>query len=169
MFRWIASWFKSADRFDTYSPAERLIYSYSNGSEVIAADPMLLWKNLMKVGPELSIDIKVANSPSKDAPKAHTEMLDKIRTIFGVVPFSSGKGLTEIETAKLLDHFLIYCETVKKNTKPSVTSSTNSEDSPTSSPDGQTISSSSDSGSTANEASTESPTQPPSEQPPPSV
>jgi len=108
------------DFFDVYKPKERNIYSYYNGEGMVACDPILLYKSLMKHGPSLSIDIKVANSPSKGAEQAHDSMVKTIREIFSVKPLEEG-GLTEAETVGLLDHFLIYSERIKKNSSPSAT------------------------------------------------
>lgn len=122
MFAWLRKWF-GQDDFDQYRPRERLIYQYFNGREAVRADPMLLYKKLMEVGPELDIDIKVANSPSKDANKAYESMVAKIRQVFDLKPLADG-GLTETETVELLDHFIRYNESIKKKVKTSPTSST---------------------------------------------
>lgn len=145
-----------AERPDVYHPRERLIYYYWNGAKHVAADPIALYKRMMAQGPELSIDIKVANSASKDAGKAHDALVGRIRTIFDLKPLTDG-GLSELESAQLLDHFLVYCERLKKNSSPSPTSSTTTADSPTSSPTVPPTSNSSVSGSTANGPSTDGP------------
>ena len=157
MFQFLRSLFRRQDRFDLYKPSERMIYQFWNGKQVVLDDPMLLYKRMMDVGPELSINIKVANSPMKGAGEAHSKMLEQIRSIFQVEPLAAG-GLTEYETVSLLDHFLLYCATVKKNwrsfaTLPAnpVAASANSSDTnpPTEKP--------SASGSTASETSTAEP------------
>ncbi len=167
LFGWL---FSRSEIFDIYKPRERLIYKYFNGKEEIAADPLTLWKKVMAVGPEMSIDIQVSQSPMKNAPEAHTELLSKIRGIFTVTPLNEkGEGLSELETVELLNHFLIYSERLKKNTSPYATSSSNSEVSAVSSGDGPVTRNTSDSGSTENVPSTENPIPPPSEPLPPSV
>lgn len=128
---WIKSWWRSKDRFDIYKPRHRLIYSYWDGSRIVHVDPMTLYKKVMAKGPEISIAIKIANSPSKSAPQGHEDVLKNVRDIFEVVPWDpkKGTGLTESEAFELLDHFLSYCDNVKKNTNPSQTLSNNSEES----------------------------------------
>lgn len=156
-FSWLFSLFSSRSQTDIYKPGERLIYRYSNGQKTITADPLTLYKRVMDVGPYLSIDMKVAQSISKDAGKAHNEMILRVRGIFNVEPLEKG-GLTELETLQLLDHFLEYCERIKKNSRQFVTSSTSSAVSPiTSEKASLPMSNSSDSGSTANAPSTDVP------------
>lgn len=118
---------ESTEKYDLFMPEERLIYHYWNGQDIVAMDPLVLYKKMQQVGPELSIDMVVAHSASKDANTAHTGLVVKIRNIFNVKNLGEG-GLSEFETVQLLDHFLIYCESLKKNmssyaTSPMVTSS----------------------------------------------
>ncbi len=134
MFRfwsWLKSLFtKSAtstnpDNFDVYHPKERLIYRYWNGHQQIFADPLCLYRRMLTKGPELSIDMKVSTSPMKDAHEAHVRMLAKIREIFCIEDFEKdGMGLTELETVELLNHFLVYCDLLKKKSNPTPTLST---------------------------------------------
>ena len=109
----------------TWHPGKMKIYHYWDGSKWMHRDPMTLYKEVMSVGPELAIDIKVANSPVKDEDKkkAHDEMISKMQKIFLVVPVEQG-GLTQIALVELFDDFMEYCEGVKKNSSPSLTSST---------------------------------------------
>lgn len=114
--------------FSLYKPKERLIYGYFDGQDIVYCDPLELYQNLMSVAPTLDIDIKVANSPMKDANQAFQEACLKVRDIFKVKPYKEG-GLTETECMDLLGHFLNFCHTVKKNasespTTPSEVSST---------------------------------------------
>lgn len=157
MWKWIQSFVQQRrDDFDIYRPKERLIYTYWNGRETVQADPLTLYKKMMQVGPELSIDIKVANSESKDANKAHDGVIRKIRGIFNTLPMESG-GLSEIETCELLDHFLVFCETVKKNMNPSATSLMGAQEGlkPSSREENRPTPITSDSGSTEKEPSGE--------------
>lgn len=123
LLRWL---FGKRKTYDIYHPRERMIYHYFDGQKVVHADPLQLERKLMDVGPELSIDMKVAKSISKDAAKAHTEMVKKCREIFNVKSVEEG-GLTELETVLLLEHYLAYTDEVKKNwsrivTPPTATS-----------------------------------------------
>ena len=166
---WFLSWFRKPieERLDFYRPAERFVYGWWDGSKEVRADPMVLYKKLMDVGPDVSIAIKVSESPSKDADKARQDLLGYIRRIFGLSSFEDG-GLTEIETLQLLDHFLVYTETLKKNTRNSPTSPTATSPPSASSAGGSPATpSTSGSGSTASELPTgdQGPSLPPSELP----
>ncbi len=154
--RWLEWLFGKRDEA-VYYPRDREIYSYFDGQSVRRADPVALYKKVMEKGPELSIDIKLSNSIHKDAGKGQENALVKIRDIFGLKSFEEG-GLTEWEAAELLDNFLEYCETLKKNSSPSAMSSNSSEGSPTTSEAVPPTSSSSASGLTANGCSTAAPT-----------
>lgn len=125
---WISSLFATKaeaipaeDELSVYKLHNRTIYHYDNGEEVVKEDPIVLYKKVMAVGPELGVDIKIARSPSKSAREAHDKMINKIRGIFSLKPFKEG-GLTEQETADLLDDFLLFCESIKKNSRVSTIS-----------------------------------------------
>jgi hypothetical protein len=147
---------RQQEKLDVYKPTERLLYSYFDGTKMVKADPLVLYKKMMDIGPELSINIKISSSPMKEAGKAYADMVEQIRGIFGIKILEEG-GLTELETAALLDHFLVYCDTVKKNSRFSPISSTSSEAAPVSSVDDQPTPSFSDSGSTASAPITAAP------------
>lgn len=149
MFGWLWKWFAKREQMDLYSPRERFIYRYLDGKTEVAADPAVLYRRMMDVGPELSADITVGQSPSKRWREAQENGIRKIRGIFSVKPFEEG-GLTEGELYGLLDHFIQYCETVKKNSPPSPTSLPSTQEPPDSSSDAESVTSSSlVSGSTA--------------------
>lgn len=122
MFQWLFSLFGKkhkqdqglGDTLEFYKPKERIIYSYWNGSQIVKADPMTLYKRVMDHSQELSAEMKVSNSPSKDASSSHTSLVKKVRDIFNVLPLEEG-GLSELETLQLLDHFMTYTNAVKKN------------------------------------------------------
>ena len=106
MWNWIKSWFVSnKEHLDLYHPKQRVIYHFWDGKKVVDADPMPIYKAMMTVGPELSVDLKVSNSVSKDAGKAHDAAIVKIRKIFRVKSLDEG-GITEAECVQLLEHFL---------------------------------------------------------------
>lgn len=109
---------------DVYSIDQRVIYTYWDGKKMVKADPMILFKNMMAMGADLFIEIKVSMSDSKDAAKAFDSSVDKIRKIFSVEPLSENGGLTEAETLNLFDHFLVYVDRLKKNSKTSQISPT---------------------------------------------
>ncbi len=146
---------------DLFQPEERLIFKYFDGSTtLVKADPLVLYRKMMEIGPQLSIDISVARSEMNDANKAYDAMLQKMRDIFSVNSFEKG-GLTESETVALFDKFNAYCEEIQKKTKRLVTSQTETPDSsPSYIPGGRPTTSGAASGSTRNVPSTAGPQQP---------
>lgn len=155
LFNWLASMFSRTsliEDYSFYSLKDRQIYRYFDGIKVVSADPMILYRKLMDVKPDLVSDMKVAESDWKsENTKAQARIVTKIRGLFDVKSFEEG-GLTEMETEGLLDHFLVYTDTVKKNLRSSATSSSSSVVSPPTSVESLPISSSSDSGSVASES-----------------
>lgn len=100
----------------TYSEEERCIYAYWDGQRLLRVDPKALWKQLMSIWPELSVDLLVARSPSKDAAKASATADAKLQKLFSVKPLDEG-GLTETELRSLLDHFWDYCDATRDSVK----------------------------------------------------
>ena len=160
--RWIFSLFVPATGCDVYRPSERIIYRYHDGTKWVRADPMVLWKRLMERGPAISIDTQVASSPSKDAKKAHDALIANIRLIFDLAPLNEG-GLTEQESADLLDHFLIYTQSLKKKANLLPTLSNSAAASKTSTVAGHPMPPSLDSGCAVNDSCSAEPTQRPLE------
>lgn len=164
LFLWLLSLLglirKQAD--DLYRPSERALYGYFNGEKTIWQDPLVLYKNLMTEGPELSVNIKVANSSMKGNIEASNEAAKQIRNIFGIKPFTEG-GLTETELSNLLVHFLNYCEGVKKNSTSIVTFAPVSENTSSSLEENQPTQNTSPSSSTEDATSTDKPMPSPSE------
>ncbi len=108
------SWlFGPRDLPNIYKPRELLLYEYFDGSKMVKADPMVLWKRIMEVSTDLDIDIKVSKSVSKDAPEAHDKVIKKCRRIFNLKPLEDG-GLPETETVELFDHFMLFCWSLQK-------------------------------------------------------
>lgn len=152
------SWFgKKKESFDIYQPKERLIYSYFNGKVLVKADPIILYKKIMDCGPELHTDLKIANTELPIKPKekidAHNNAIEKVKIIFNLESLSEG-GLSQLETIDLLDHFLTYCDQLKKNSNQLSISSNNLEDSKISTKGNQVTPNSLDSGSIEKEVST---------------
>ncbi|RJQ24623.1 hypothetical protein C4577_07590 [Candidatus Parcubacteria bacterium] len=114
MFQWFWNLFGEKEEIDGYKPKDRLLFSYFNGEKTIKADPMVLHRKLMEVGTELSLDMQVASSPSKDRIKAQIAMVEKIQGIFSLKKYEDG-GLTEVECGELLDNFMDWCNKLKKN------------------------------------------------------
>lgn len=149
-------------RMDLFRPSERLIYRYWNGEEEVSADPIELYKSVMEVWPDIDRELKLCTHVSSlggfnDSFSAHGKMVDRIRKIFKIKPLGEG-GLTDDELVGLIDHFLLYTMSVKKNSRlfPTVPmailralQSSSDENPPTTN--------SSDSGETATESSTDAP------------
>ena len=164
IWEWLSGLFaRRGGSHDFYRPGQRLIYRYWDGEKVITADPMVLYRRVSDVGPELSVDIRVTNSISKGAGKAYTNVLKKVREIFSVKSLEEG-GLSETETLELLDHFLGYCDGVKKNSRSTLTTATEtSAPSAPSSAESPPTTNTSASGSTGGEPFTAGPALTPSE------
>ena len=107
MWKRIKSWFTRTEeeKLNIYSVRERLIYEYFDGKNLIKVDPMVLYKRISGEGNELATEMKVANSPSKDALSEHNKMILRIRRLFNIAPYdpSTSAGLTELETMNLFD------------------------------------------------------------------
>jgi len=123
MFEWLRNLFSGGDRLDFYKPRQRYIYRYKDGDRVVIADPIALFKAVMEVGPTLEIDLRVAGSISKDASKGHTTAVAKLRQVFNLRSFAEG-GATDVEVVELFNHFMVYAESLKKNSPTSATSAT---------------------------------------------
>lgn len=153
-WEWLTTWSKPKDDLAVWSPQEREIYTYFDGTKLVKGDPQLLYRAMMEVGAELSVDIAVASSPSKDWRQAEDNAAKKIRGIFNLKPLEEG-GLSTPELANLLKHFWSYCESVKKAESPSRTSSASTvAQTPTSEDAKSPIAPGSPSGSIASAAST---------------
>lgn len=134
---------------DLFEPRDRMIYKYFDGQQLNRVDPIVLWMKVEEALPEISISIKISNSPSKGAAKAHKDLIHKIQEVFGLKPFDQG-GLTEAECVGLLNHFMDYTNAIKKKANRTATSPGETSPSTASSSEGsQPTPNSSDSSSTA--------------------
>lgn len=154
---------------ELYTPAERAIYKFWDGTKWVHADPMILHHRVMEQWGDLSAHIIVAgtigtNVETKSAAKEDDKMVAHFRRIFGVKEPAEGLDcaatLTRDELCALFDDFWDYCNSrVKKNLSPSATSSAATPPaSPPSSDASQPTPSTSDCGSTATAPSTATPT-----------
>lgn len=166
LWNWLKGVFSTKEESsdDMFKPAERKIYHFWNGKDLIKVDPMPVYKRLMSVAPELSIDLKVASSISKDARTAHDAAIKTVRNIFSITPYEEG-GLTEAEAMDLLDHFYNFCQGLKKKARmiPTPPTETSASSTPTVA-DTPTTESGLASGSTEKESSTAEPGQSPTGQ-----
>lgn len=122
---WIRSWFGTSDT-SIYDGADKGIFVFFDGKETVHADPLVLYRRIMDVAPGLDADIKGGRSALKSAPACHLSAVDTIRDIFNidhpVNDFDCSGTLTEIQCMALLDGFLKYCDSVKKNSPLTSTS-----------------------------------------------
>lgn len=110
-------WSKKNPEPEVFRPKERWIYAFWDGQQDRKVDPLPLYKAVVSKGPSLSIDMRVADSPSKDNVKAHTALINQLREIFSVKPFEDG-GLTERETEDLFYNFWDFCAERKNECSP---------------------------------------------------
>lgn len=129
MFTWFKNLFRKerTGNHGGWEPKERLIYSYFDGNEVRKIDPMPLYGKVLARRTILSNAWSVSNIPSAFSDKAQQDLVDCCREIFCVpslgpnleIEYKAGdktiKTLTDMECMTLLDNFLIWTETVKKN------------------------------------------------------
>lgn len=155
-----------------YQPQERFLYKYFNGEKVTAVDPLAMFKKFLDIQGDLLGAIAVARSEMKDARKEDDKAVKMCREFFGVKPWDpeTQTGLTELESLNLMDHFIDFCESVKKNSNPTQTSPEETSDTtPLYSEESPPITNTSDSGSTESDKPTEPPGSLPEEQQSPSA
>ncbi len=112
-------------RTDVFKLSERHIYRYWNGEKEVTADPIELYKDVMSVWPDIDRELTLCtfvgpNGGFNDSFKAHSALLDRIRSVFKIKILHEG-GLTNDELVLLVDHFLKYTMEVKKNWRLSPT------------------------------------------------
>lgn len=156
---WIMSLFCRVPA-ETYTPAQRAIFRYWNGAEMIGVDPLKIQSELLAI-PGFNTDLRMSltevewEKAQEEARQAYWRLIPHVRRIFGVAEFEekAGKasGLTSAETFLLLADFMGFLLDLKKKanilpTLPSV--------SPESSPTSDSATpSTSDSSSSASESS----------------
>ncbi len=168
-------WLKSLlgrgeDRYDAFSPSDRLIYHFWDGRKTVHADPMLLYKRLAAKGADIEVVSKVAASTlvkDEDRRKAHDDLVRYVRDVF-MLPGPDGVDcvgcLTEPQCVELLDHFYTFVGAVKKKPNPTpIPPAETSAPTPSSSGESLPTTKPSDSGSTAAAPKTDSPESSPSE------
>lgn len=130
-----------------FTAEERSIYYFFDGTRVVRADPIELWRKYSKVAGSLHTAQAVAASPSKDAEEQYDKMVGYIHEIFGTKRLAQEGGIEDVLAVRLLDHFLSYLDVLKKNMKRSATSpTTTSPATPPSSAEGRATSPSSATG-----------------------
>lgn len=110
--RWCKRLFGITSSERGYSASDRLVYAYFNGRVLVKVDPKVIYKKVMDIGPELSVDLRVSESISRDAKVAHASLIQKIRSIFDLAS-SQDNGLTETEAVELFGHFMGYISALR--------------------------------------------------------
>ncbi len=163
-FSWLKSFFNKTEESykDIYSLEERVVFSYFDGKETIHADPMVLYKRIMAEWGDLDTELKVAESPSKDANKMYNMALERLRKLFDLKtpsnPLQAVKEgcLQEGEVYNIFNRFIGFCNNLKKNSSSTQTSPEGtSSDTPNILRESPPIPNTSASGSTAKEPSIE--------------
>jgi hypothetical protein len=103
--------------FKTRNP--RFVFKYHDGTRDRYADPVAIMR-AMTSHPTLDLEQNLAEFQSEDSKlrnEASLVLVESTREIFGLHPFSEEhpNGLTELETLDILNAFIEYTETLKKN------------------------------------------------------
>lgn len=106
-----------SEGFMPFSPSERAIYRFHNGTEVVAVDPLAVLRKIEAVdGLALKEDLQIAAAEGEefqaDANAAVGRLVAAAREALGVKPFAEvqGKqwGLTDSESLALLVDFVTF-------------------------------------------------------------
>jgi len=140
MFDFIRRWAFNRSRF---------IFSYWNGSKIVKADPMVLWRSLQQ-HPEFSeVDFRMMKVDAlRDS--LVNKLANVVRDVFDIKQPESG-GLTELESLEVLRSFIEYTGFQKKSGDQTQTSPQPVADTSEGSTAGGNTNDSSDSTSTATE------------------
>jgi hypothetical protein len=169
MFGWLKRWLGWESEWEVYRPDERLVYSYHNGERMVRADPLVLYPRLMDVWTDLRHWIIVLDAVDNfgkskllDPEEARRKVSEYTRKIFNLKPLKDGleaEGtLTDEQAFRLLNHFIVYAEWIKKKANRLPTPSSNSVGSTASTAAPSPIGSSSGSGSAGSVPCTAEPT-----------
>ena len=152
LFSWIWQKPVPTQQINIFRPKERLLYRYWDGKVMREADPLVIYRKIMDKRASLSADMTAVEAKnSKFSADAHKNMIATIRSIFDVKGMEES-GLSEYETSELLDHFMVFAESLKKSSDLSQTlPETTLPSMPPTSGEGSPTSNSSRSGSTETE------------------
>ena len=118
LFRWLISWFRktqplelleNGERLDVYRPSKRLVFSYFDGTNMVRADPMTLYRKLVLQGVDIKTNLKAFHEAQTetDALTAHAGLVSQVNQAFNLKPYEEG-GLTSVETLACWDKFLHF-------------------------------------------------------------
>lgn len=99
----------------------RLLFRYHNGERRIAADPLVLYRRLIKEGDQLVV-LATAFDQQKD-PEAD-EFIRRLCEIFGLSRWdpATGRGLTDAEIIRVFQDFNVFLQEIRENFFPGSTS-----------------------------------------------
>ncbi len=112
LFFWLASWFRPR--------SSQRIFSYFDGQKYRTIDPVYVL-NALAVHPKYAPERHYEAAVKECKIEAMEIVAGAVCDVFHVQPYVDGKGLTIAERLSLLATFYLYCETVKKNIRPSAT------------------------------------------------
>lgn len=104
-----------------FTPQERNLYRYYNGTREVAADPLAIQRKLTTFPNfDLVADIKRMQLNNQESLLAFGRLLEAARCAFDILPFSESEdgtqvGLLETETVSLVIDFGNWLGAVKKN------------------------------------------------------
>lgn len=102
-----------------FGKRKREIFKYHDGLRTRFADPIVIMRS-MSMHPKLDLEEHLKQFASEQTElrnEAAVILTEATRDIFGITPFSDRllKGLTELETLDVLNSFIDYLDTLKKN------------------------------------------------------
>lgn len=107
-----------------FTPSERLIYRYWNGSRQVAVDPVAVSRKLARIDDfNIDRDIQIAASGIPDAVVSLGRLVSAARDVFDLEPFAEDDrgrpvGLTETQTVELLANFLTWLGEAQSDADP---------------------------------------------------
>jgi len=140
MFDFIRRWAFNRSRF---------IFSYWNGSKIVKADPMVLWRSLQQHADFSEADFRLMKVDALRDSLVH-KLANVVRDVFDIKSPDDG-GLTELETLEVLRSFIEYTGFQKKSGEPMQTLQQPAADTSEGSTADRNTNDSSDSTSTATE------------------
>lgn len=137
MFGWFKKKEKRGTGEDWFRPQDRTIYKFFDGESVRKVDPKPIHTKLLAKRNEISADYKTAvfEIPNEFTEKAEISFYKTVRELFNLPPLGPDyrveyqvdgktvKTLSDAECLAVLDDFILFVETVKKNIPQSPTSS----------------------------------------------
>lgn len=117
LFSWLGSFFKGEpESFGVYNPRQRILYRYHDGTKEVVADPLVLYREIMKDHKQIYEDLHKANDDGPSWEAAQQRLMEKLCSVFKVKRFAEG-GRTDGEIISLFLHFMRYCYELHNRSK----------------------------------------------------